>query len=155
MASLVIATPIGPLTLLATPGTLAAIRWGDHGNTGDDAVLHDAAEQLCRYFAGTRERFALPLLPAATSFQQRSRTAMLAIPPGVTQSYGALAAGLGMTRGGGRAVGQACRRNPLPIVVPCHRVVAASGRDHYSGPGGADDLATKSWLLAHERAMMR
>ena len=97
------------------------------------------------YFAGRLERFDISLAPAASLRGQALREAMCAIPFGRTMSYGALARS---AKSGARAIGQACARNPFPIVVPCHRVTGAGGTlGHYSA---GESTATKQWLLAHE-----
>lgn len=103
-------------------------------------------EQLDRYFRDPRFRFSLPLLVQGSAFQQRVWQALGALAPGTVVSYGALAKGLGT---GPRAVGNACRANPIPIVVPCHRVVGASGPGGYMGDRRRH-LQPKLWLLRHE-----
>jgi methylated-DNA-[protein]-cysteine S-methyltransferase len=85
--------------------------------------------------------------PAGTPFQRRVWQRLSAIPAGETLTYGALARELGTSA---RAVGGACRTNPIPLVIPCHRVVATNGLGGYSGERGGDWLAKKRWLLAHE-----
>ena len=102
---------------------------------------------LERYFFDPDHRFTLPLRPAGTPFQQRVWSALRDIPAGETLSYGELAARLGS---GARAVGNACRRNPVSIIVPCHRVVAARGMGGYGGKVGDRAIWRKRWLLAHE-----
>ncbi len=92
----------------------------------------------------------LPLSPAPTPFQRRVRAELLAIPPGQTTTYGALAKALGTAP---RAVGGACRANPVPLAVPCHRVVAASGIGGFSGESAGPWPAFKEWLLAREGAV--
>ena len=111
--------------------------------------LAQRAEQaLTRYFAGDAGSLAgLPVASAGTPFQREVWERMSAIPPGEVISYGALAREL---RTSARAVGGACRANPVPIVIPCHRVVATHGLGGYSGERGGDWLAKKRWLLAHE-----
>ena len=107
-------------------------------------------QALTRYFVGDAAALAtLPVAPAGTPFQRRVWERMSAIPAGEVLSYGALAGELGTSA---RAVGGACRANPIPIVIPCHRVVAAHGLGGYSGERGGDWLAKKRWLLAHEGA---
>lgn len=113
--------------------------------TRDDAAFDDVRTQLAEYFAGTRREFDLPLHPAGTPFQQRVWTALRDIPYGETTSYGKTAAAIGEP-GAARAVGLANGQNPLPIIVPCHRVIGADGS--LTGYGGG--LDTKRWLLAHE-----
>lgn len=146
MPSRLIGSPAGPLLLVEDSGRLAAIRFagGDEPDDDDTALLADAKTQLGGYFAGRRRAFDLPLVPARTDFQQRVREAMIAIPWGRTLSYGEIAHIAG---GAPRAVGQACGANMLPLVVPCHRVVAANGIGGYSGAGGLD---TKRFLLSLE-----
>src|SRR3954447_18918952 len=143
MAILTIDSPLGPLTLTSEADALTALDWGKEGDgTGDpDPVLGRAAHQLAEYFAGRRAAFDLPLRPHGTAFQQRVWAAMLEIPCGRTATYGDLARQLDSAP---RAVGGACGRNPLPIIIPCHRVVGGAGKGGYSGFGG---LTTKDWLL--------
>ena len=171
-------TPIGPLELVASPAGLRAVLWpGEDGSRVARAVgswirvdssgtvqgsaesssgvdkgeahLDRAEAQLAEYFDGSRRDFDLALDPAGTDFQLRAWQALRAIPYGRTISYGEQAAVLGEP-GAARAVGAANGRNPLSIVVPCHRVVAASG----ALTGFAGGLDTKAWLLDHERAVL-
>jgi methylated-DNA-[protein]-cysteine S-methyltransferase len=97
------------------------------------------------YFQDPRRRMDLPRAPAGTPFQQRVWSAIRAIPPGQIRTYGELARKLHTSS---RAIGQACRANPLPLLIPCHRVVAARGLGGFMGAGAALDI--KRWLLAHE-----
>jgi methylated-DNA-[protein]-cysteine S-methyltransferase len=139
-------TPIGPLWLAAGEGGLASIAFhGPAGARSGDALTRDAEEQLRAYFDGELERFELPLAPRGTDFQRRVWDAVAGIPYGTTTTYGALAASLGNPRAC-RAVGAANGRNPLPIVVPCHRVIGTSGA--LTGYGGG--LEVKRALLALE-----
>ena len=112
-----------------------------------DPLARRAVAELQHYFTDPGWQFQLPLAPAGTDFQQRVWSALREIPSGATRTYGALAARLGS---GARAVGGACRRNPLPIVIPCHRVVAAQGLGGYSGETDGPVIAVKRALLAHE-----
>ena len=112
-------------------------------------LLSEAARQLDAYFAGGRTDFDLPLAAAGTVFDRRVWAAMRAIPYGETRTYGDLAH---LTDSGPRAVGRACGRNPIPIIVPCHRILARGGLGGYSGAGG---LATKTRLLALEGALRK
>lgn len=148
MPARLIDTPVGPVLIIETAGRLAEIRFaaGTEPDRDDTPLLRRAEHQIAAYFAGTRRRFDLPLAPAPTAFQARVRRAMQAIPYGQTRGYGELAHEAG---GAPRAVGQACGANRLPLVVPCHRVVAAGGLGGYSGGKG---LATKRFLLALEGA---
>jgi methylated-DNA-[protein]-cysteine S-methyltransferase len=142
-------SPLGPLRLLANGDDLAAILLPNSeepdGRPGKGGVLAEAKRQLDEYFAGTRESFDLPLAPEGTAFQQRVWRALLAIPYGTTCSYGELARAIGRPAAS-RAVGAANGKNPLAIVVPCHRVIGANGT--LTGYGGG--LPTKRWLLDHE-----
>lgn len=143
-----VATPIGVVRVIVRDGAVAEITiHPDRDATTDppaNPVLEKAVAQLRDYFAGRRSRFDLPLAPAATPHQAAARQAMMGIPAGRTATYGELARVIGS---GPRAVGRACATNPLPIIVPCHRVLPASGLGAYSAGGGP---ATKSRLLALE-----
>ena len=141
-------TPIGRLTVVERDGRLAALSWRLRGDDQPTPLLDDAIAQLGAYFAGRLKQFDLPLAPAPTAEAQAIRDAMTAIPYGATATYGDLAARTGSAA---RAVGQACGANPLPIIVPCHRVVGADGFGYYSA---GDGPATKHWLLAHEGAAL-
>ena len=146
MPSLSIASPVGPLTVEERDGEITAISWGNGGGNGSP-LLDEAARQLAAYFEGTLRDFDLPLAAAGTAFDGRVRAAMRAIPYGETRTYGELAHA---TDSGPRAIGGACGRNPIPIIVPCHRVLARGGLGGYSGGTG---LPTKQWLLALERRL--
>ena len=145
-------TPIGPLTLVASDAGLRAVLFDGRAAPpradSDGPVLDAAALQLREWFAGARTTFDLPLdLDGATPFQRRAWLALAAIPYGTTRSYGEQARRLGAPRAA-RAVGAANGRNPLPIVLPCHRLVGADGA--LTGFGGGLDV--KRALLAHEAA---
>jgi methylated-DNA-[protein]-cysteine S-methyltransferase len=114
--------------------------------TASSSLLDEAFRQLDAWFAGRLREFSLPLVEPRTAFERRVREAMLRIPYGATASYGELAAAIG-SPGAARAVGTACARNPLPIIVPCHRVVAAGGRIG----GFLGGIEMKRWLLDFER----
>lgn len=146
MPARLIDTPAGPILIVESDGQIAEIRFVQisEGECDDTVPLRTAAMQLQEYFSGHRRVFDLPLVPARTPFQARVRTAMREIPYGQTRSYGELAHSAG---GAPRAIGQACGANPLPVVVPCHRVVGTNGLGGYSGGQG---LATKRLLLALE-----
>lgn len=107
----------------------------------------EAVRQLQDYFRTPLRGFALPLMPRGTAFQQRVWQALLQIPCGSTRSYGALAGLLGSSA---RAVGGACRANPIPIIIPCHRVVAKEGLGGFMGVTAGHGLRIKQYLLAHE-----
>jgi methylated-DNA-[protein]-cysteine S-methyltransferase len=128
-----IETPVGALELGATDDALTSIRFAgdapvDRGDLDDNPILQRAADQLAAYFAGERTDFDLPLEPGGTSFQRRVWTALAEIPYAETWSYGDLARHIGAPVSASRAVGAANGQNPLPIVVPCHRVVGANGK---------------------------
>ena len=138
-------SPLGPVRVIEIDGAIADIKFAMSPRQDNTPLLSRAAEQLADYFAGERQSFDLPLAPPHSTFQARVRDAMLAIPYGETRSYGELAAKTGSAA---RAVGQGCGSNPIPIVVPCHRVLAAGGKiGGFSARGG---VTTKRWLLAHE-----
>ena len=141
-------SPVGWLTLIASEQGLCVVNWGSTGRKRppQHPVLQAAATQLEEYFAGTRRVFDLPLDLRGTPFQVRTWTALAEIPYGTTVSYGEQARRLGVPRAV-RAVGAANGSTPLPIVLPCHRVIGASGA--LTGYGGGLDM--KRWLLAHER----
>ncbi|MCP5189361.1 MAG: methylated-DNA--[protein]-cysteine S-methyltransferase [Pseudomonadales bacterium] len=149
-----LATPIGTLRLLSNGEQLLRIEFGEAGalppgtRRANDPVLQRGSEQLDEYFTGHRKQFDLPLAPRGTAFQQAVWQALTAIPWGQWRSYGALAAAIGQPRSA-RAVGAANRRNPLPIVVPCHRVVGSDG----SLTGFAGGLEVKRYLLELEGSL--
>ncbi len=139
-------TEFGILGLVEDDGRITRLLWQaeDHGSRTD--VLNEAARQLQAYLARKLDRFDLPLAPAGTDFQQRVYDAMLAIPKGGTRTYGDIAKELGVAA---QPVGQACSANPIPIIIPCHRVVAGNGLGGFSGCGGVE---TKIKLLRFEGA---
>lgn len=147
MTRRVIASPLGPLTLAATAGAVVELTFGARPDVGDDArLIGEAGRQLAAYFADDLRRFDLPLAPAGTPFQRRVWQELGSIPYGETIGYGELARRLG-TLGAVRAVGRANGANPISILIPCHRVIGASGK--LVGYGGG--LAAKAALLDHER----
>ena len=149
-------SPLGPIHLVSNGQALTHVTLpGGTGPTGvaagHDAVLQQAREELGEYFAGQRKEFSLPIAPAGTSFQQAAWNALCSIPYGETCSYGEQAARIGKP-GAARAIGQANRANPIPILVPCHRVIAAGGGlGGYMG-GGAEGTV-KVDLLRLEGAL--
>lgn len=152
--TLVVPSPIGPLTLTAEGGALTAIDFGAPASVADgappaDPVLPEAARQLEAYFAGELRDFDLPLRPSGTPFQLTVWEALRRIPYGATVSYGELAASIGRP-GAARAVGSANHHNPLPIVLPCHRVIGADG----TLTGYAGGLGIKTALLAVESSQL-
>lgn len=122
-------SPLGPLTLSGTEGALTGIAFGviREGEERPSPVLEQAARELEEYFAGAMRAFTVPLSPEGTEFQKKVWEALRAIPYGTTASYGDIAARIGKP-GGAIAVGQANSKNPIPIIIPCHRVIGANGR---------------------------
>jgi methylated-DNA-[protein]-cysteine S-methyltransferase len=142
-----ILSPIGPLTVEASAGQISAVRFGGGGRAQADAPeLLAAAAQLEQYFSGARRTFELPFELTAGGFDRRVLDAVAEIPYGERISYGELAARFGITGEDVRKVGAAVGRNPLPILIPCHRVVGADGG--LVGYGGG--LHRKAQLLALE-----
>ena len=150
-------SPLGELLLLGRPtdaGTALTGLYCDPPPAGmpppearrADAAFADAAAQLEAYFAGALQRFDLPLAAQGTPFQHEVWTVLRAIPFGTTTTYGAIARELGKPVGAARAIGACNGRNPIGIVVPCHRVIGASG----NVVGYAGGLDRKRWLLTHE-----
>lgn len=152
LATTRLSTPIGELTLTASDTALTGVRFPGTGQPAGstNAVLARACEQLEEYFAGTRTTFDLPLDASGSEFERRVWAALLTIPYGTTTSYGALARRLGDQRAT-RAVGAANGKNPIPIIVPCHRVVGANGE--LTGFGGG--IERKRWLLEHEGVLLK
>jgi methylated-DNA-[protein]-cysteine S-methyltransferase len=142
------ASPFGPVRLRADADALVELSFADGRADGDSEghpVLAAACAQLDEYFTGTRTAFDLPLRLGGTAWEQRVWAALRAIPYGETTTYGALALRLGAP-GAARAVGSANGRNPVSIVVPCHRVLGSSG----ALTGYAGGLERKTALLQHE-----
>ncbi|WP_037412203.1 methylated-DNA--[protein]-cysteine S-methyltransferase [Candidatus Solirubrobacter pratensis] len=143
-------SPIGPLFVEAGEHGLTRLYTGGHRlhaeAPADDGAFAAVAAQLDAYFAGELERFDLPLAPAGTEFERRVWEALTEIPYGETVSYGELAGELGSVA---RAVGGANARNPISIIVPCHRVVGSTGK--LTGYAGGLDVKRK--LLDHERGV--
>ena len=140
-------SPIGPLTLTEEHGALIRLDFGKKGQAGPETpLLAEARNQLEQYFSGTLRSFALPLRPEGTPFQQKVWAALLQIPWGETRTYCQVAAMIGQPKAC-RAVGMANNRNPLPIFIPCHRVIGANGQL----TGYAGGLSAKERLLALEQ----
>jgi len=152
----VMESPIGPLRIVEHGGAITAIEFSPFAEADgrprgerDDAhpLLAEAVRQLRAYFERDRKEFDLPLAPAGSDFQQRVWAALLQVGWGETASYGEIAHRLGMTNAASRAVGLANGRNPIPIVIPCHRVIGANG----TLTGYAGGLERKQLLLALEQ----
>jgi methylated-DNA-[protein]-cysteine S-methyltransferase len=156
--STIVDSPVGALTIVASDDGLRAILWPDDdpsrvrlAETTEDPshpVIAATVRQLVEYFDGERTEFDVPLDPVGTEFQRAAWEALCLIPYGTTVSYGEQAEQMGDRRKA-RAVGAANGRNPISIVVPCHRVVGANG----SLTGFAGGTDTKAWLLDHERSI--
>jgi methylated-DNA-[protein]-cysteine S-methyltransferase len=156
-ASVIRESPVGLLDIIASDDGIRAILFGPEDalrvplvdqliEDPDHPVVSVAARQLDEYFAGTRTRFDVPLDPVGSPFQQRAWMALRSIPYGETVSYGEQARRLGAPNLA-RAVGAANGKNPISIIVPCHRVIGTNGK--LTGFGGG--LPAKAWLLDHER----
>lgn len=137
--------PLGPMTLRESNGCVTALDWQDDGGGEGSALLSEACRQLSAYFDGRLRVFDLPL-DHGTGFQGQVRRAMSAIRFGQTRTYGDIAREIGAPA---QAVGQACGANPVPILIPCHRVLGAKGLGGFSAIGGVE---TKVFLLKLERA---
>ena len=154
MTKAILPSPIGPILIDGDGDMLRSIRIlleGDgappgYGDPAPGTLAAETARQIRAYFERRLDDFDLPLAPAASLRGEALRAAIVAIPAGETRSYGALARA---AQTAPRAIGQACARNPFPILVPCHRVVGSGGAiGHYSAANG---IITKRWLLDHER----
>ena len=159
LSTLTYDSPVGPLGLVADDEALVAVLWPteaegrvrlseEPATAADHPVLTKTAAQLDEYFAGTRRTFDLPLAPSGTEFQRQVWWSLAEIPFGETSTYGKQAAAIGRPSAV-RAVGAANGRNPLSIVLPCHRIVGADGKL----TGFAGGLETKRWLLDHEASI--
>ena len=150
----VIDSPIGLLGISLQDGRVSQIEFL-FGNR-DVEVFADASSrqvmaQLEAYFSGGSRTFSIPLQPEGTDFQKKVWSRLSRIPCGETRTYGEIARELGTSP---RAVGNACRSNPIPLVVPCHRVVSAQGIGGFSGATEGEKLDVKKWLLAHEDVVL-
>lgn len=163
MGSSDLETETGPIRVFSDGEALTGIGWIEPGRpltpAEPDAVSRETARQLAAYFAGRLTVFDLPIrYRGGSPFERAIWEAMRAIPWGQTKTYGDLAA---LTDGVARAVGGACGRNPIPIVIPCHRVVGSDGRlvgfsgGRLVGFSGGAGVATKQWLLDFERGQAR
>ena len=139
-------SPVGPLQVLSVDGKITRVQWGEGEEEAITPEIAAALEQLTAYFAGDLQKFDLPLHVDGSPLQQAVCDAMLAIPLGETRTYGDLAQDLGVPA---QAIGQACGGNPIPIIIPCHRILGAASLGGFSGDGGVE---TKVWLLRHEGA---
>jgi len=149
LCSVAIDSPVGRLTISATPDAIVSVSWTDDAQGQPNALLVEARRQLEAYFAGQLTHFDLPLKIEGSPFDKRVWAAMRQIPYGQTRSYGELAMEIGSAP---RAIGGACGRNRTPIVIPCHRVLARNGLGGFSGGAG---LPTKRLLLELECGVQR
>jgi methylated-DNA-[protein]-cysteine S-methyltransferase len=150
MPQLSLHTPLGEVTISEDGGAIVALDWGRGRDQEATPLLRDACDQLQDYFDGKRMSFNLPLAPEGSDFQKRVWAALCAIPPGETRSYADIARTIGSAP---RAVGGANGANPIPLFIPCHRVIAADGS--LGGYSGGYGPATKLYLLDHEsRALL-
>ncbi len=145
MPCLSVHSPLGPLTIVENDDAIVALEWGWARDASTTGLLTLASDQLASYFDGDIKQFSLPLAPSGTPFQRQVWTSMTRIPYGETQSYGSVAEDIDSSP---RAVGTACGRNPIPIIIPCHRVVGNGGA--LVGYSGGEGVETKRYLLAHE-----
>jgi methylated-DNA-[protein]-cysteine S-methyltransferase len=145
MPQLSLHTPLGALTLSEEDGAIVALDWGWGRDQTETDLLLRGRTQLHEYFDGSPQAFDLPLSPAGSAYRQNVWKALRRIPFGQTRSYAEIAAAAG---GSPRSVGGANGANPIPIIIPCHRVIASTGLGGYSG---GDGLSTKRYLLALEQ----
>ena len=138
-------TPTGIVTITAQDGAITRLVWGGEA-AAETSPLAEAGQQITEYFGGTRTTFDLPLRVEGSDLQRAVCRAMQDIPFGETRTYGEIAHDLGVSA---QAVGQACGANPIPLIIPCHRVLGANGLGGFSGGSG---IGTKVWLLRHEGA---
>jgi methylated-DNA-[protein]-cysteine S-methyltransferase len=146
MPSASLITQFGSLCVTEQNGVIVSLDWAQAARQDDTPLLARALSQLAAYDAGELDQFDLPLQVAGTDFQRAICAAMSAIPMGETRTYGDIARELGAMP---QAVGQACGANPIPVIIPCHRVIGAKGLTGFSGAGGVE---TKVALLRHEKA---
>jgi methylated-DNA-[protein]-cysteine S-methyltransferase len=139
--------PFGPVALVERDGVLVGLEWRLPEIAGETALLAEGLAQLRAYFDGRLRRFDLPL-DWGTGLNEAVRRAMADIPQGETRTYGQIAKVVGAPA---QAVGQACGANPLPIIIPCHRVTGTAWFGGFSAPGGVE---TKAALLRHEGALL-
>ena len=150
MQQITISSPVGELVVSETENKIVSLNWGQRqqylSNSQPTKTLLEAADQLKAYFAHKLKMFDLPLAPSGTPFQKMVSAQLLKIPFGETRTYGEISKCL---QSGAQAIGNACRHNSIPIIIPCHRVVSYNGLGGYSGHGGQQ---TKILLLKMEGA---
>ncbi len=145
-----IMTPIGTLSLFEEEEKIIVVEWGQVPGGTETPLLKEAKAQLSAYFSAQLTKFDLPLNPHGTPHQQKVWQKMCEIPFGQTKTYGDIAKEIGSSP---RAVGGACGRNPIPVIIPCHRVMGASGK--LTGYSGGDGVETKQQLLRLEEAVLK
>ena len=145
MPELAFNSPVGLLALVASGRAITSLEWRRAGSNQKTKTLLLVKKELTQYFSGELTEFTVPLDPSGTAFQRRVWKTIVEIPFGERRTYRDIANNLNSSP---RAVGGACGRNPIPIIVPCHRVVGSSGS--LTGYTGADGINTKSFLLEHE-----
>jgi methylated-DNA-[protein]-cysteine S-methyltransferase len=151
MYTTILSTPIGNLGITIRDNKLSNIDFltFEHPTKPSDHPLsHQITTELLSYFQNSQHHFQLPIELSGTVFQKKVWQALWEIPPGTTVSYGELAKQL---KTSSRAIGNACRRNPIPIVVPCHRIVAKASIGGFVGKTNGGMIDIKQWLLAHEK----
>lgn len=146
MAELSFPTPVGDLTVISDEGAITGVAWRRARDPQETSELREAREQLEAYFDGRLTVFDLPLELKGSKAQKEVCAQMAAIPFGETLTYGDIAGRVGLPA---QAVGAACGGNPIPVIIPCHRVLGATSLGGFSGGVGID---TKVWLLRHEGA---
>lgn len=149
MTQLSFHSPVGDLTLSEEDGKIVSLDWGWSPLSKTTDFLKTAKQQLDDYFDGLNPRFTLPLDAHGTNFQQRVWQVMMSIPYGKTMTYGEIADLIGSHP---RAVGSACGRNPIPILIPCHRVMGANGK--LTGFSGGEGVETKKYLIELEKTSL-
>lgn len=143
--------PIGVLGIRCDNHALVGIDWlpaTEKPQAAADSLARAVCEQLQQYFVDPDAQFSVPFKLTGTAYQQKIWQAMCAIPRGSTRSYGELAAEF---KSAAQAIGQACGANPIPIIIPCHRIVGKSGLGGFMHHSNGSAIDIKRWLLAHER----
>ncbi len=136
---MIVDSPVGPLGADTDGRAITRLIWGKAGTLTDGPLADQFQTEVSAYFAGMGKAFTLPLSPGGSAFQHSFYSALSAIPYGETRTYGDLAKDLGVSA---QAIGQACGANPIAILIPCHRVLAADSLGGYSGAGGIEAKVT-------------
>jgi methylated-DNA-[protein]-cysteine S-methyltransferase len=146
-----LATPVGVLGIRCDESALIGINWlpvAEKPQRASTELAQKVCDQLLAYFANPDAKFSVPLKPGGTAHQQKVWQAMCNIPRSKTRSYGEVASEL---KSAAQAVGQACGANPIPIIIPCHRIVGKSGLGGFMRHASGESIDIKRWLLAHEQ----